>query len=182
MTIAAPPESGTRMFRWLESHTYNDLYYSAWYYFPQNYWVVNPDTVGYWDIFQWKSRSASGRVDPVFVLNVGNRDDGTMYLYLRDWRSRSYFQALKNVPVGQWFNITARYVCAGDNTGHVTFWQDSDLLFDVPNVQTRYPDGDCGWSVNNYSSGMIPVPTVLYIDDAEIFVPSGSLIGVNTHQ
>jgi hypothetical protein len=163
-TITTPPESGTRMFRWLEPHTYNDLTYSAWYYLPQRYRVTN-----YWNIFQWKSKNSSGQVDPFFVLNVGNRGDGSMYLYLYNWQQRQTFtQTVKNIPVGQWFNITARYVCAPDNTGHVTFWQDGAQLFDVPNVQTRYSNGDCQWSTDNYSDGLNPSPAVIYTDDAQI--------------
>lgn len=166
MTITMPPESGTRMFRWLESHTYNDLYYSVWYYFPQSYCVAN-----YWNIFQWKSKKmfSPRQRDPFFVLNVGNRWDGTMFLYLYDWQKRqSYTQTLKDVPVRQWFNVTAHYVCAGDKNGRVTFWQGGTQLFDIANVQTRYSNGDCEWSVNSYSDGIVPAPTILYIDDAKI--------------
>jgi hypothetical protein len=60
MTAIAPPVSGTRMFRWREPNTYNDLYYSVWYYFPQSYRVAT-----YWNIFQWKSKMySSSQVDP----------------------------------------------------------------------------------------------------------------------
>jgi hypothetical protein len=165
MTIDTPPESGTRLFRWLEPHTHSNLTYSAWFYIPQRYAVTN-----YWNIFQWKSKvSSTGRVDPFFVLNVGNRSDGTMYLYLRNWqKGQSYIQTLKNVPVGQWFNVTANYVCAGDNTGRVTFWQDGTLLFDLQNVQTRYSNGDCQWSIDNYSDGLQPSHATIYTDDAQI--------------
>jgi hypothetical protein len=165
MTIRTPPESGTRMFRWRESHTYDDLYYSVWYYFPQRYSVRS-----YWNIFQWKSRMSARVNDPFFTLNVGNRKDGTMYLYLYDWQTRQgYRQSFRDVPVGEWFNVTAHYSCTGNDTGHVAIWQDHVQLFDLYHVQTRYPRGDCGWSVNNYSDGVRPSPTVLYIDDAEIY-------------
>jgi hypothetical protein len=50
----------------------------------------------------------------------------------------------------------------------VTFWQDGTQIFDVPNVQTRYADGPCAWSVNNYSSSLDPVGATIYIDDAAI--------------
>jgi hypothetical protein len=179
MTITAPPQSGTQMFRWLEPGSYKDLYYSIWYYFPQPYQVAS-----YWNIFQWKSRmSSTGQIDPFFILNVGNRQDGTMFLYLYDWQKRqSYTQTLKDVPVGQWFNVTAHYVCAGDNTGHITFWQDGTQLFDASNVQTRYSDGDCQWSIDNYSDGIAPAPAVLYIDDAKIFLQDGPLTSANQNR
>jgi hypothetical protein len=164
MTISTPPESGTRMFRWHEPQTNPKLYYSVWYYFPQQYSVTN-----YWNVFQWKSKRSSGQVDPFFVLNVGNRPDGSMYFYLYNWQKRqSYTQAVKNVPVGQWFKVEAYYASAPDGTGRVTFWQDGTQLFDVNNVQTRYSDGDCQWSVDNYSDGVRPSPAAIYIDDAAI--------------
>jgi hypothetical protein len=175
MMITTPPESGIRMFRWLEPNTYKDLYYSAWFYFPQRYSARN-----YWNIFQWKSRiSPTVAPDPFFVLNVGNREDGEMYLYLYNWQTRqSYIQTLKNIPLERWFNITANYTCAGTHTGHVTIWQDDTELFDVQNVQTRYGSGDCSWSVDNYSDSVVPSPATIYTDDVEIFIkPPVSIFG-----
>jgi hypothetical protein len=165
MKSALASPGATRMFRWAEPQTHNDLTYSAWYYFPQQYSAPN-----FWNIWQHKSKTSTSN-DPFFVLNVGNRGDGTMYLYLYNWQTRQNFtQTLKNVPVGQWFNITARYACAGDNTGHVTFWQDGTQLFDLANVQTRYPNGDCQWSIDNYSDSLSPSPTTIYNDDMQIIV------------
>ena len=157
--------SGTSMVRWLESRTYPSLYYSAWYYFPQRYSVPN-----YWNLFQWIStNSATGGTDPFFVLNLGNRANGSMYFYLYDWqRHISYDQSVKDIPVAQWIQVKAFYQCSGDWAGHVTFWQDGIELFDVPNVQTRYAGGDCQWSVDNYSDSVSPVPATFYIDDAAI--------------
>ncbi len=168
MTVTTPssPSSGTRMFRWLESQTYPALFYSAWFYIPARYVPVE-----YWNLFQWKSKHAAG-VDPFFVLNIGNRADGTMYFYLWDWqRSKQYEQTVKNVPVGQWFKVEGFYQCAPDSTGHVTLWQDGTKLFDVTGLSTRYADGVCQWSVDNYSNGLSPATATIYIDDLAIRKP-----------
>jgi hypothetical protein len=166
-TISAPPLSGARMFRWLEPQLYPELHYSAWFYFPERYSVGT-----FWNVFQWKSKRSSVQIDPFFVLNVGNRPDGTMFLYLYDWQTqRGYSQSVKDIPVGRWFRIEADYRCAGDNGGRVTFWQDGVQLFDVGNVQTRYADGDCQWSLDNYSDGLSPSPATVYVDDAAITIP-----------
>ena len=164
MTIATPPESGTRFFRWREPQMFPKLIYTAWYYLPQQYSVAT-----YWNIMQWKSARYSDQNDPFFVLNIGNRRDGSMFLYLYDCRQRKgYSQAVTNLPIGQWVRIDASYACAGDQTGRISIWQDRALLIDVPGVQTRYPNGDCEWSVNNYSDKIDPSPTVIYLDDASI--------------
>jgi hypothetical protein len=165
MTIdTSAGESGTRMFRWLEPRLYPELYYTVWYYFPRVYSVAR-----YWNIFQWKSKRSTGAVDTFFDVVVGNRPDGSMFLYLYDWqRKNSYVQDIQNVPVGQWFRLQAFYRCTGSDTGQVTVWQDEGQLFDVQNVSTRYADGDCEWSVNNYSDGLDPAPSTIYIDDAAI--------------
>ncbi len=167
MTISTPsrPSSGTRLFRWGELRSHPQLYFRVWYYFPRLYRPTE-----YWNVFQWKSKNSDNSVnDPFFVLNVGNRRDGTMFLYLVNWQKRkTYHQSVADIPVGKWFEVEAFYSCAADNTGRVTFWQDKHLLFDVPDVQTRYSFGDCQWSVNNYSSGLTPSTATIYVDDAAI--------------
>jgi hypothetical protein len=92
-----------------------------------------------------------------------------MYFYLYNQNTKtSYDQALKVIPERRWTRVEAFYVCAGDNTGHVTFWQDGVQIFDISSVQTRYFDGDCQWSLNNYSSSLSPSTATIYVDDAAI--------------
>ena len=158
--------SGVRLFRWLEPESRSELHYSVWYYFPRRY--IPNGNPPWWNVFQWKSKRANVN-DPFFALNVGNRPDGAMYFYLYNQNSQtSYSQTIKDIPEGKWFRVEAFYKCAGDHTGHVTFWQDDAQIFDVPNVQTRYADGNCAWSVNNYSRSLNPSTATIYIDDAAI--------------
>lgn len=160
------PTSGTRLFRWLEPEKHPELYYRVWFYFPQRY--VPNGNPPWWNVFQWKSKRASVS-DPFIALNVGNRSDGAMYFYLYDKNAqKSYGQSIKNIPEGQWFRVDAFYKCSGEKNGHVTFWQDGTQILDVNNVQTRYPDGDCAWSVNNYSTSLNPSAATIYVDDAAI--------------
>jgi hypothetical protein len=179
LTMAAPcgpSSSGTRMFRWRESQRYDELFYKVWYYFPRLYTVTGSDLPGetaFWNVFQWKSKSADPPADdPFFSINIGNRPDGNMYLYLYDSNAeQSYDQTVMDVPVGQWFSVEGLYKSRGDATGRVTVWQDGAQLWDITGVQTRYPDhvgGFTEWSVNNYSNGVTPAPTTFFIDDAQI--------------
>jgi hypothetical protein len=176
MTVTTPndPSSGTRLFRWLESRNYPQAYYSTWLYFPQSY---TPSM--YWNIIQFKSKTASTN-DPFWILNIGNRpSNGNMYLYLYYWPSGagptanetgpvSYDQSLKDVPVGKWVHIEVYLKEASDFTGHVTVWQDGTIIFDKNGVKTKYSDGDNQWSVNNYSSGLTPSTAAIYSDDSAI--------------
>ena len=166
LTITTPGSSpsGARLFRWCEAQQHPALYYRVWLYFPQHHTVQN-----WWNVFQWKSKVSAQENDPFFILNVGNRHDGTMYFYLYDWQQRrSHSQSVGNIAVGQWTQIEAFYQCSADATGHVTIWQDGILLFDVAHVKTRYTNGDCEWSVNNYSDALIPADAIVYLDDAAI--------------
>ena len=172
LTITTPdtPTSGARLFRWLEAQTYPQLYYSVWYYFPQNY---TPSL--FWNVLQWKSKhpvSGVATSDPFFSLEVGALPSGEMYFYLGDDHTSTTYQqpaqSLIPIPVGRWFNVEAFYQCAPNGGGRVTIWQDGALLWDVSNVDTRYADGTCAWSVNNYSSSLTPPSSTIYVDDAAI--------------
>ncbi len=152
-----------RLFRWNETHQQPQAYFSVWYLFPQRY---HPAV--YWNVFQWKSKTPD-RDDPFWILNVGNRPDGKMYFYLYDWQhKKSYQQDAVTIPERQWIHVEAFYLIASDKTGHVTFWQDGVELYDVPDVQTRYADGDAQWSVDNYTDNISPATATLYVSDPVI--------------
>lgn len=189
LMMAAPcgtlPESGTRLFRWQEPRQYPDLYYRVWYYFPRIYTLSDPQNP-WWNIWQWKSSSSTTppRNDMFFGLFIWHRPNGNMYVYLRESKpydrtnARNYDQTLVDIPVGQWFYLEGRYESRGNATGRVTIWQGDEvtrtLLWDLPGVQTRYPDSEGGatqWSVGNYGNGTSPQPAYIVIDDAEIRLP-----------
>jgi hypothetical protein len=166
ITTNSTGTSGARLFRWKEPQNYPQLYYSAWYYFPRRY--TPKGTPSWWNVFQWKSKHR-GKIDPFFSLNVGNLSDGSMFFYLYDQNSKTSFpQALATIPEKKWLRVEAFYSCASDKSGYVAFWQDGAQIFDISNVQTRYSDGDCQWSVNNYSNSLEPSTAVIYVDDAAI--------------
>ncbi len=76
ITMNGASNNGTRMFRWSEADRYSEAYYSTWVYVPQRYSVG-----GWWNFFQFKSKSADGsKNDAFWQLNIRNRLDGQMYL------------------------------------------------------------------------------------------------------
>jgi hypothetical protein len=166
MTIdATGSDTGVRLFRWCESRASDPaLYYSTWYYFPTNVQV----TGGWWNIFQFKSKYAGGN-DPYWIVNVGNRSNGEMYLYLYDWvHQKSYDQAIASLPVGKWVHLNVFLKRAADNTGQISVWQDGIKIFDIPNVPTVDANAELQWSIDNYANELSPSNVTIYTDDATI--------------
>lgn len=155
-----------RIFRWAESRSEPEAYYSVWLYFPQRY-----QPSAWWNLLQFKSVNAE-RNDPFWILNVGNRDDGAMYLYLWDALGRrSYGQTRADLPEGRWVRIEAYYLRSDGDDGRIAVWQDGALLWDLPGVQTTLgPDNY--WSVNNYTDAITPPDPAIYVDDAAIRAPA----------
>ncbi len=166
LTARTPPTAGVRLFRWDEGTNADALYYSNWFYFPQAY----KTPAGWWNIIQWKSdRSSESGSDPFFILNVDGSDE-EMTLYLFDWQKRITYppKFYSPIPIGKWFQLEAYQTCTGGSSDQVKMWMDDVLLFDIQAVQTKYPGGTCGWSINNYSDHLSPSPTIIYVDDAAI--------------
>jgi hypothetical protein len=189
LTITTPPESGTRLFRWGESRTNRDLYYEAWFYFPQLYRLTgDPQTGHYLDIFQFKSKSEDGsRNDVIWFLSINNGADGEMIPELV-WQQATlegphqeelgyhrYVNDDVTFPVGRWFQIRARLRQSNSFDGILQFWLDGQQIFDMQNVRTGYVNCiynswcvDQHWSVNLYSDGLHPSPSDIYVDAARI--------------
>ena len=81
---------------------------------------------------------------------------------------KRFQQTMVDLPVGRWVHIETYLKQATDFSGRIMVWQDGTQIFDEDNIKTKYPDGDDQWSVNLYSDGLSPSPSVLYIDDATI--------------
>ncbi len=159
-------EQGARLFRWCEPILHRELYYGCWYYFPRRY-RVDWSGYGWWNIMQWKSR---GSLNGKFGLNVTNRPDGEMYVFLGrggDSGGGRWDQDVVGVPVERWFHLEAYYRKAADDSGRVTVWQDGVQILDLDGVQTANSD-DLGWSVNNYGAHIDPGDVWVYVDDATI--------------
>lgn len=182
MTIPGSSNSsavpGARMHRWCESQRYRELYYSVWYFVPRHYTV---EKGGWLNWFQFKSKRPNGANDPFFFLDIKN-DLGmnNMKFMLTWWGGHKFSGPQENqqgyrtwvandaIPIGRWFHIEAKYVCAGDFSGAIQIWQDGKQIFHLDRVRTRHGDGDCQWGVNNYGTGVSPSPVTIFIDDAAI--------------
>jgi hypothetical protein len=162
MTIsgASGTTQAARILRWDNNPV--EGYYSVWLDFPRNY-----RPAAWWNVFQFKSLGAES--DPTWVLNIGNRPDGSMFFYLWDAITRKSYAPLTavNVTPNRWTQVTAYLRRATDDTGRITIWQDDVLLFDVDHVQTALAD-NVHWGIGNYTDDISPSDPIIYADDAEI--------------
>ena len=194
LTIVTPnsPTSGARMFRWTEARANRSLYYSVWVYIPTYYSLTGDGSHGrFWLLLQFKSRSADdSRNDPVWGFYVDDPDRGQYYLKAGwGWGGtrlagphsgdgvggKFYQQMVAQLAVGQWVHLEALLKQSSGFDGQLTLWQDGVMLFDFHNVRTSYNNcnynswcADNEWSINMYSDGLSPNPSVIYIDDAKI--------------
>jgi hypothetical protein len=176
ITTGDGQDHGTRLFRWKESRitTLPALCFSVWYFFPEPY--STPD--GWWNVFQWKSKrnpddSSSNEV--VWSLNAHRFSDGGFRFFLtQKYAGKNYVQSNAMIPIARWFQVEACLKKAVDSTGYLVIWQDGVMIFNQHNVQTAF-SSDLVWSVNNYSSAILPSPATIYVDDAVISAtPIGS--------
>jgi hypothetical protein len=180
---------GTRLFRWHELRLHQETVQAAWLYFPRRYSRVGGNGQ-FFNLFQFKSRSSSGAVDPIWYLDVSNPAPDRMRLDLVWWPRtlegpwpgtsgfRRWTQTVADVPVGRWFEVKARLRQSKDFDGALRVWQDDQVLFDMDGIRTSYATcrftrwcAENEWSVNNYSDSLMPAPSVIFVDDARIELP-----------
>ena len=148
-------------------------WFSAWYWWKQDYEVPN-----WWNVWEWKSYygTGSGQSAPTWVIAVGNRGNGHMYLYMRDRvHEQNYTQTALDITSGQWTHIEAYFKAspASESTGDVVVYQDGTLILQAHNVQTtftgsQYGDYNYGWAVTNYPDLTNPNASYIFVDDAAI--------------
>ena len=156
-------EQAARIFRWADDP--DDAYYSAWFYFPD--YVEVPI---WWNVFQFKS-VLNNQSLPTWVLNVGSDGAGQMYFYLWDGITSSarggWSESDPTIPIGEWVHVEMWLQKSETTAGNVSMWMNGVLLHEFANVQTAYDD-NVQWSLNNYSSSLMPFSVTIYVDDAAI--------------
>ncbi len=158
---ASGETQAARILRWHDTPAAG--YYSVWFDFPR---IYRPGQ--WWNVLQFKSQSDTDNV-PTWVLNVGNRPNGSMYFYLWDGLTNTSYSPLHHadLPVGSWFQVKVFFRRAIDRTGRITVWQGNVLLFDIDQVQTAIAD-NTHFGISNYTDDISPSNPVIYADDAVI--------------
>jgi hypothetical protein len=179
---------GTRLFRWKEPREHRELTYSSWYLIPRRYaFTSRLSAERFWILFEFKSSSSDrSRNDPFWYVNAvrrrGHRLGATLawgyqsrlegpHMGQTGWRTYGH----RPLPVGRWFQISARLRQSKDFDGSITVRIDGRRLASVRHVRTGWPscayDSWCvdqGWAATSYSGGIKPLPAEIYMDDAAI--------------
>lgn len=177
---------GTRLFRWKEPREVRQLWFSAYFRIPEQYTLTEDPCCGrYWNIFQFKSRSTSGAVDPLWYVDLQPDGDGHLKPTIVWWSNslegphsgESGFRRYQplvdmDVPVNSWFRIRAYLKQSKDFDGRLIVNFNGTTIFDQSSIRTSY--NNCAynswcaaneWSTNLYSDGLDPYPSVMYTDD-----------------
>lgn len=178
-----------RLMRWTDKAWDNqgnyfpdEAYYSAFFYFPENYSSKKPsdndplNDGGWWNIFQFKSDNNAGS-QPIAVLDVYNKN-GNMYLgliikeYVNDdttEHTQTYLEQTNPIAlaVGEWLHIEAYYKKAADDSGAISIWQKGKLILEKKGFKTLFSeDGTAVWGIGNYTDYIVGGEAIIYFDDA----------------
>lgn len=152
-------------------------YYGAWFYFPEL--VQNSRT---WNLFHFRGGSASdvqtdlegedqagADVHSLWDVSLKNTSNGDMQAFVFDFfnMSENYASNPRPVPIGKWVHFEFYFKRAAAATGRIQLYQDGVLLVDLTDLITD--DSDWGrWYVGDYSKGLKPPDSTLYVDDVSI--------------
>jgi hypothetical protein len=177
--------SGTRMFRYEPLNTLaragTTVYWSWWDYFPTTItfgpydsfilWsVVGKDAVkSYNPVYSLVFHNSGNTLDLVWSPNNRAPDPGP-HIGESGWRR---YSSSTPVPVGQWVFFEAMITPKPDFTGALKIWMNGQVLFDLSQVKTMYPDtgqGDPLFALEqtSYGSNLTPMPCVHYVDNVTL--------------
>jgi hypothetical protein len=144
-------------------------YYGAWYYIP-----AAADTGGkVWNLFHFQGGAGENeRLRNLWDVSIISAPNDELQLVVYSPRVPKGFVAEEPIPIpiGRWFQIEMFLKREADDTGEVALYQDGSLLFDAPDMVTE--DASFSqWYVGNYSDGMTPPQSILYVDDVSIRAP-----------
>lgn len=141
-------------------------YYGAWYFIP-----ATATTDGkVWNLFHFQGGADDGeRLRNQWDVSIVNGPNQELQLVVyTPWVPKPFVaDEPMPVPIGSWFHIELFLKRAADETGEVALYQDGTLLFDARDILTE-DSNFSQWYVGNYSDGMTPPESILYVDDVSI--------------
>ncbi len=134
--------------------------------------LYHSTSISWLNLAQWKGATWDRtKNDPIFILGLGDFQSGAMRLRLT-WSPRAEDRRASpgqradrlgtlriEVPVGRWFprRGTTR-IYAADFHRRSGVGQDGVEILNLEGVRTRYDNGDCQSSTNDYGEYVAPSP------------------------
>lgn len=141
-------------------------HYGAWYYIPES-----AETDGkVWNLLHFQGGAdETERLHNLWDVSIVNGEGGALELVVYSPLARLALrpETPTPIPIGSWFHIEFFLRRAMDNTGEVALYQDGERLVSATDLLTD--DSRFGqWYVGNYSDGMSPPTSTVYVDDVSI--------------
>lgn len=156
----------------LEGTLPDDAVYGAWFYLP----MVHTDIVN-WNLVHFQGGPMPRMLRNLWDVSVANADDGTLFLYVRDFVNTDDVRGIAlmpdappEVPIGAWFEIEFRLRRAADATGQIALYQDGALILERTGIVTD-PTEFGQWYVGNLVGSFTPPDSTIYVDDVTLSAP-----------
>jgi hypothetical protein len=164
LTATSTGDDGPSLFRELAA---DRAFYSAWYYLPKAY-----DTVSYWTVQQFESRTSDGdAVSAGLDLRLRTLPGGEVVLYVFHNEPEYLQSPLADpppyVPVGRWFQIESEFVARTDATGSLRVWLDGELVYTIEGRPTVKSE-TVHFAPSSLAIDIGPAPVELFVDDVAI--------------
>jgi hypothetical protein len=179
---------GTRMQRYPEIAAFTAAgvpFYISWFeYYPTQLSPAgSPDTFMFSNFLIASADDCPQCYHPIWQLFI-NPADFTLMLgwspngmapaegpHAGESGKRFYYSA-QPIPVAQWIFFEVMIVPSSSFNGALRIWMNGELLFDLANVKTRFPDigiGGAMWTAHMaYGAAIYPTPATHYVDDVTI--------------
>jgi hypothetical protein len=154
------------------------FYTSWWDYYPVK---ITFSVYDMFSFFQFDSRNANGVYSPIWDFDIGPNFTPQLVWSPNNMAppgphagesGKRYYNSTQPIPVGQWVRFEVMVTPSATFTGALKMWMNGQVIFDLVNVKTRFPDvglGGCMYTEHNaYGSNLTPTPAVHYVDDVTV--------------
>ena len=154
------------------------FYTSWWDYYPAKITFGPADMFSF---FQFDSRDSNGVYSPIWDFDIGPNFTPQLIWSPNNMAppgphagesGKRVYSSTQPIPVGQWVRFEVMVTPSAAFTGALKMWMNGQVVFDLVNVKTRFPDvglGGCMYTEHNaYGSGLTPTPAIHYVDDVTV--------------
>ena len=157
-TVPDPSVNGhIKLFRW-RGIDLTSGYYSAWYYFPQNFQINE------WiNIMQWKEKDSPYDHELV-ILAKQALGVPTFAFFWRTSTGEDCESANAAIPLDRWVHVEA-FIKIDKVLGEVSIWVNGQLTYNKSNIETMGNTPTVQFGVGNYPGPNENKNLTFYVDD-----------------